>query len=393
MNAPTNTDALLAQLPDTAVKPRRARAKARAKAPAPKLPKLSRQQVDEIQAAFDRIRDEVVADLGQRDADYIRGIVRKARGSAIAGRAALMFGIDPLSWMFGVGALAYAKILENMEIGHNVMHGQYDWMKDPSLDSSTYDWDNVCAAENWKHFHNFEHHTYTNVIGKDRDFGYTVLRLSDEQPWEPRYLGQPLWNLALAFMFQWGVGVHDQQIDQWWKGKLSAKALHQRMKPFYKKAAKQLFKDYMFFPALALWNAPRVFAGNLAANMIRNLWAYAIIFCGHFTADVQVFSEEQMEGETRGDWYVRQILGSSNLEGSKFFYLLTGHLSHQIEHHLFPDLPAHRYPAIAEQVRAICKQYGIPYNNGSFAKQYGEVLKRVFVYMLPAQTRAALRPA
>jgi hypothetical protein len=34
-------------------------------------------------------------------------------------------------------ALANAKILDNMEIGHNVMHGQYDWTGDPALNSQS----------------------------------------------------------------------------------------------------------------------------------------------------------------------------------------------------------------------------------------------------------------
>src|SRR3712207_8406695 len=43
-------------------------------------------------------------------------------------------------------------------------------------------------------------------------------------------------------------------------------------------------------------------------------------------------------GETRGGWYRRQLLGSCNLEGGRLFHLLTGNLSFQIEHHLFPDV-------------------------------------------------------
>jgi len=255
------------------------------------------------------------------------------------------------------------------------------------INSEVYDWDNVCAAENWRHYHNYEHHTYTNIIGKDRDFGYTILRLSDQQPWESRFLLQPIWNLALAMFFQWGVGLHDQKTEEIFEGRVSMHDFHERMKPFYRKAAKQLFKDYIFFPVLAGPNAPRVLLGNISANLLRNLWTYGIIFCGHFTAGVSVYSEKDTESETRGDWYLRQLLGSSNLEGSNFFYEMTGHLSHQIEHHLFPDIPAARYRQIAPKVRAICEQYGVPYNTGSFWKQYGEVLKRVFVYAVPSKTK------
>ncbi len=38
---------------------------------------------------------------------------------------------------------------------------------------------------------------------------------------------------------------------------------------------------------------------------------------------------------------MRQIRGSSNLKGSEALHILSGHLSHQIEHHLYPDVPGH----------------------------------------------------
>ena len=108
-------------------------------------------------------------------------------------------------------------------------------------------------------------------------------------------------------------------------------------------------------------------AGNATANLVRNLWAFTIIFCGHFPDGTQEFTEEETDDETRGEWYFRQILGSANLEGGKLFHILSGNLSHQIEHHLFPDLPANRYAEISTEVREICERYGIPYNSGPLA--------------------------
>ncbi len=124
-------------------------------------------------------------------------------------------------------------------------------------------------------------------------------------------------------------------------------------------------------------------AGNLAANMVRNVWTNVIIFCGHFPEGARVYTLEETRNETRGDWYVRQLQGSANIDGGRLFHILTGHLSHQIEHHLFPDLPAHRYAEIAPRVRALCEKYGLPYNTGSLVSQYGSVLKKLFKYALP----------
>jgi NADPH-dependent stearoyl-CoA 9-desaturase len=347
---------------------------------------LSAADTDAFGAELDALRNEVVADLGARDAAHIRKIVRVARGSAIAGRSLLMFGLDPVSWVLGVGALATAKILENMEIGHNVMHGQYDWMNDPTLESSTYEWDNVCDSGHWRHYHNYEHHTFTNILGRDRDVGYGLLRVSSEQYWRPKHLVQPVSNVVLSALFQWGVGLHGLDPTRAIRGKIGRARLRREGRAFLRKAGRQLAKDYVLFPLLALGNAPRVFAGNLAANVARNVWTNVIIFCGHFPEGARVYTREETRDETRGAWYLRQLQGSANIDGSPLFHVMTGHLSHQIEHHLFPDLPAHRYAEIAPHVRAICAKYGVPYNTGSFWQQYGSVLKKLFVYALPERS-------
>ena len=108
----------------------------------------------------------------------------------------------------------------------------------------------------------------------------------------------------------------------------------------------------------------------MTANLIRNVWSYMIIFCGHFPEDVQEFSIEETKAETRGQWYFRQVLGSANLTGGKLFHILSGNLSFQIEHHLFPDIPAHRHAEIAPEVQEICRRYGVPYNKGPLPQQF-----------------------
>ena len=78
-----------------------------------------------------------------------------------------------------------------------------------------------------------------------------------------------------------------------------------------------------------------------------------IIFCGHFPDGALHFTEDELEDETRAEWYLRQMLGSANFEGGRLLHILSGSLGFQIEHHLFPDLPSNRYPQIAEKVRAL----------------------------------------
>ena len=122
---------------------------------------------------------------------------------------------------------------------------------------------------------------------------------------------------------------------------------------------------------------------------MRNFWAHAVIFCGHFPEGVETFPEEQLEGETRGQWYVRQMMGSANLSGGPLFHTMTGNLSHQIEHHIFPDIPSNRYDEIAPRVREICERYGLPYTTGPLRKQYANVLRKITRYALPRRAEQA----
>ncbi|MGB5703387.1 MAG: acyl-CoA desaturase [Polyangiales bacterium] len=351
---------------------------------------LTREQADAFGRELDTLRQEVVADLGERDLEHIRQVIRTANRSEAAGRVLLHFGLGPVSFVLGTSALGLSKILENMEIGHNIMHGQYDWTGDPDLDSQRYEWDIVCTGDDWRHSHNYEHHTFTNILGKDRDVGYGFLRVTPEQGWTPVHVTQPIVAALLALFFQWGVGAHDLRIDELFSGKQTPAQLGKRARPFITKAAWQLFKDYAFFPALALVNAPRVFLGNLLANGTRNLWTFAVIFCGHFPEGVRVYDQAETENETRGQWYVRQLNGSANIEGNRWLHVLTGHLSHQIEHHLFPDIPAARYPEMAPRVREICERYEQAYNTGSFRRQLSSVIGRILRLSLPGPMVAGL---
>ena len=166
-------------------------------------------------------------------------------------------------------------------------------------------------------------------------------------------------------------------------GEISIKDKREILEGIWAKTKRQTLKDYVAFPLLAGPFAPWVFTGNLTANLIRNVWSYMIIFCGHFPEDVQEFTIEETKAESRGQWYFRQILGSANLTGGKLFHILSGNLSFQIEHHLFPDIPAHRHAEISESVREICGRYGIPYNTGPLPRQFATVVRKIVRLALP----------
>ncbi|SDG01343.1 acyl-CoA desaturase [Dyella sp. 333MFSha] len=353
---------------------------------------LSAAELQSFGDELDALRARVAADVGARDARYIRRIVAAVRWTGVTGRALLFLGAFVHSvlvpaWIVGTICLALSKILDNMELGHNVMHGQYDWMGDPKLHGQTYEWDIVATGDAWRKTHNFQHHTYTNVRGMDDDIGYGLLRIFPEQRWRPFYLMQPVIAVFFMLLFQWGVAIQDLRIGRWFAGKMKTAELRRNFRPVGRKMARQLIKDYIVFPLLAGPFFLPVLLGNLVANGMRNIWTFVIIFCGHFTADAEVFPKETIRDETRGHWYLRQLRGSSNIAGGKLLNVLSGNLSHQIEHHFYPDLPANRYAAMAVEVKQICARYGQHYNTGSLPKQFGQVIWRIVRHAFPSRVR------
>jgi fatty acid desaturase len=350
-------------------------------------------QIEAFGTELNAIRQRVLADRGDRDVAYIRSVIRAQRALELSGRGLLLFSILPPAWLAGTTALALSKILDNMEIGHNVMHGQYDWTRDPKLNGKQFEWDTACPGDHWRHSHNYMHHTHTNIVGKDRDIGYGILRMSEDEPWRPYYLGNPLYATLLALFFQYGVAMHDLEVERIQIGEVGWREKREMAGQIARKTGRQALKDYVLFPVLSGPSAPFTLAANATANLTRNVWSFMIIFCGHFPDGTHEFSEEETADETRGQWYHRQILGSANLTGSKLFHLLSGNLSHQIEHHLFPDLPAHRYAEIATEVREICNRYGIPYNSGPLHRQFGSVVRKIVRLALPRRPAPAQPPA
>jgi len=348
---------------------------------------LTDADLDAMGEELDALRASVVADLGESDVAYMRKVIKSQRALEVGGRALLFAGFLPPAWLAGTAALSVAKILDNMEIGHNIMHGQYDWTRDPALSSKTFDWDTSCPADSWRFTHNYMHHTYTNIVGKDRDIGYAILRISPDQRWTPFSIGNPVYAALLALMFEHGVMLHGIDIEQLRSGQKSWAETWPTLRAGLRKSAKLMLKDYVIWPLATGPMVLTTLAANASANVARNLWAFTIIFCGHFPEGTYEFSMAETDDESRGHWYFRQMLGSANIEGSRLFHIMSGNLSHQIEHHLFPDLPAHRYAEIAPKVREICGRYGLPYNSGSLGKQFGSVVAKICRMALPGRGR------
>ena len=375
---------------------------------------LDDEQIEAFGRELDAMREEVLDSRGERDRRYILRVIKTQRSLGVLGRALIFASIlvlpvwahayagNGLFWLLialGTLSLGLGKIIENMEVAHNVLHAQWDWMKDPQIQSSSWEWNNVCPSDQWMQSHNVKHHTWTNVLGKDPDVGYGLLRVSPSQRWKPFYLGQPVYAFLLAVLFEWGIAIQELELGRLASGRMTVDEVRPQLQRTGRKIVAQVTKDYLAWPLLGvvltlpfalMGQGPAlsdvfftVLIANAIANVLRNLWTYMIIFCGHFPADVHVFTKAQVEGETRARWYVRQLLGSCNIGGGKLFHVLSGNLSHQIEHHIFPDLPSNRYPELAPRVRALADRYGLPYNTGALSRQFGTTVWKILRLAFP----------
>lgn len=352
---------------------------------------LTDADIEEIGRRLDAIQAEVEASLGERDVAYIKNLIRAQRGLEVASRAALLFSGRKPAFFAGTAMLSLAKILENMEIGHNVIHGQWDWMNDPTIHSTTWEWDMNCPSKQWMHTHNHVHHTYTNILGMDHDVGYGVLRVTRDRKWTPQHAFQPLTNAVLASLFQWAIAFYDVELGRLFAGKQTWAETAPKFWETVGKVRNQVIKDYLLYPALTGRNFKHTAFANMWANLIRNWWSYAVIFCGHFPDETETFTKEQWADETRGEWYLRQMLGSANFRGGRILTILSGNLNYQIEHHLFPDMPSNRLAAVGKQVEALAEEFDLPYNTDSFPVQLWKVQRTLLKLTLPNSFLAATK--
>ncbi|WP_404350934.1 acyl-CoA desaturase [Phycicoccus jejuensis] len=364
---------------------------------------LTPEQIEGIGHELDALRKEVMDSRGERDAAYIRKVIKVQRYLEMGSRAALLFsgvkvkGFRP-AWWIGTAGLSVAKILENMEIGHNVMHGQWDWMRDPKIHSTAWEWDNASPASQWKHSHNEMHHTFTNVLGRDNDLGYGILRVDEDQKWSLFYLFQPIWHVGNALLFEYSIAAYDLELGGYLakKHRLSEEdkaEFRKNRDEVLAKIRRQATKDYLVHPALSAvtGSARTTLTANVVANLVRNVWTNTVIICGHFPPGISTFEKTSIDGETRGEWYLRQMLGSGNISGTKAMHVMTGNLSHQIEHHLFPDMPSNRYAEIAPQIRDLMQRHDLPYVTGSLWKQAASVYWKVVELSLPNKVEGRRR--
>lgn len=364
---------------------------------------------DAIQAAFDQLQARYRAALGAQDVRYIKALRRYSRIFEGIGRALIWFGFDPLSFVVGILFLFLHRNLESIEIGHNVLHGQYDYFPEiPEFHSKNFRWKSPIDEEGWRREHNNMHHVFTNVYAQDPDLTHGILRTNDRLPWTPWHRFQFLIYVFYFYPFMTykfnaqNLGFNKAFIAKHFPSAEGyaelnyvidggdEKALRKRD---FRAKARVIFKEYYLFPLLALltgFSLLRVFFANLIVDIINSLWMTMTLQSSHFTEPLQ--AEDCLEH--KGKWYESQVQATINFKRRyPWQSILWGHIDYQIEHHLFPDIPSRHYPQIAQEVQAICRQYGIDYKcNPSIWVAIGRYLGLFIRYSFKPKTQSQSQP-
>ena len=257
-------------------------------------------------------------------------------------------------------------------------------MNDPEIHSVSWEWDQTGPSEHWKRAHNYQHHTYTNVVGMDEDLGFGILRMTRDEPWKPINLFQPIANVILAATFEWGIALHDLT---------AAAELEGRGKGAAELAGEQRLRAQdLSSGGQGLHLVPGADGAGVEVDHVGQCDREPRAQPVGRTSSSSVATSRTVPRSSRLPNSSRRLVTSgtcarcsvsANFNSGKLMGLMSGNLSYQIEHHVFPDLPSNRYPEIAVKMRALCEKFDLPYTTGSLFKQYLLALRTIHKLALP----------
>lgn len=327
-------------------------------------------------AAFAReleaLRREVELQLGEADAQHIRRIGKLSDRLEILGRSLIHISFEPVSFSLGTAALWAHKTLELMEIGHMALHGCYDGLSDAErFQSEAFRWKAPIDETSWKTGHNVRHHQFTNIAGKDPDLDFGALRLSPRIAWKPAHKLQPITNYFTWLGFATAINLHVTGMLDLLGQNEPAPRVPRR---FLKKWLRYYGREYVLFPMLAGPFFLKVMLANALSELGRDVYAAAIIYCGHVGADDY---PADYAPATRAHWYVMQVQAARDVRVPTWVSILCGGLDLQIEHHLFPRLPPNRLREIAPRVRELCERFGVHHRSASWPEALRDVAREL----------------
>ena len=360
---------------------------------------------DELQALYREARSK----MGEADLAHIRNVT--AYGEAInARRLELLRDGGPRATGRAIVLEMLYRLLQFSELGHNILHGSYDDLPgNGQYHSDRYHWDFNVDPDQWKVMHHEGHHPNTNIVGKDHDLGYSVLRGQAAQDWFGHHALQlVLFGAASPFFTQLApflIANITRQVEGkrfWSRDTLRAPT---------RIALSDTKRRLLIEPsAMGRRFVPAMLANHIggAAGYLSVLFLVAI---EHHAGETEVFPDPGPD-ETRDEYYRRQIRGTRNfLRSNKLdsalmrileeevpfdnrpdFRIFYGGLDTHIEHHLFPDLPPNRQREVAPRVREIVARHGLPYHVTPLGETAALLFQALTGLSVPVGEREVARP-
>jgi fatty acid desaturase len=346
-------------------------------------------QIDREQLAkdLDDVRNEVLADLGDKDFRHLKKIETWGRLCTLLGYGTAWIMPNPLSAYL----ISQGNVTRWTTIAHHILHRGYDKIEGlPKHYTSKgfakgkrryLDWFEWMLPEAWDKEHNDLHH-YNLGEQADPDqveFNTKDFRAKDMPLWL-RYILLALMACIWKFFYYAPVTLRHLRNSK-------AKKAGQEIRPLsklnewnpLKAEGQQLWTQcllpyasirFVLIPLLfipigiittlgGVVVASNILINSLLAELISNVHTFLIIGTNHVGDDLYVFEEKT---SNKGEYYLRQILGSTNFTtGTDSVDFVHGWLNYQIEHHLWPDIPLSRYQIAQPKVKAVCEKHGIPY--------------------------------
>ena len=352
-------------------------------------------RANEFVAQVDAIGAKYFATVGKKDLTDIRIKSAISKASMLSGRGLIHLGAVTGSIpVVAVGALLFGfhQFMESETLGHDIMHGIYDKLAPPQsrLTSSRFHQPLAFHERGWQIMHN-THHANCGVIGRDPDIGYGILRLNTSVPWTMGHLGMflfflitfPFFAIHLS-VYSTGVAAHlwEKRTGQRMLREMTPKIVAENMREFASKAFFILAQNLVFFPFLTgegFWFAV---SGYIMACVCVSLLLVFTTLTNHTDIQTRMFSEDEVSMHW-AFWMAQQIESSSNINVGFFGKYFLSTLAFQIEHHLFPKMPAPKLAAIAVEIQSLCLEYGVKYHRGALPRLVLESVWRNAYFAIP----------
>lgn len=341
----------------------------------------SRLDLGRFAADVDRLRADLDADLGPADLRHLKKAALWGRVWTLLGYATAWLCPNPLS----VFALSFGTFVRWAVVAHHTLHRGYDRIPGvPRRYTSqgfargwrrVRDWFDWMTPAAWRHEHNLLHHCRLNEAPGDPDLVEALVEKYGPRPRVVRWVLLVLYAVAWKPLY-YGPNTLRLYLNAAARRRDPADAGHPGgpsvVNPFTRYGLQVWLRCWLPYagwkfgvlPALFLplgeWAWLSVLVNSLLAEALTNLHSFVMIVPNHAGDDVFRFDAAVKQG--KGEFYLRQILGSVNYRcGGDANDLFHGWLNYQIEHHVWPDLTLRQYQRAQPRLKALCAEYGIPY--------------------------------